>query len=236
MQTRSDIHRHRDVWPCRGYARFLDKIAVSGASGVAEEARAASIPMSSSRTGNRPIQVQAEPTQPLCLFTVTLLSQQVDQTCADTFVAGVGPGAQLVQVAALGQQLSQPLSGVPVAGVGPAAQDLDRLVQVVELGQQISQPDGGVPVAGVDSIQSSYYAEWYGGRRETKACAEIVRPGACRGRFLAPAAGLPSGGGVGLADDPGQGPGQADENEGGRRDRDDQRGPGGRASQAPGSA
>ena len=64
-------------------------------------------------------------------------------------VAGVGPGAQLVEVAALGQQPDQPGGGVLVAGVGQGAQYLNRSVQVAALGQQVGQPGGGVPVAGV---------------------------------------------------------------------------------------
>ncbi len=50
-----------------------------------------------------------------------LLSQQSGQPCSGIPVARVGPGAQLVQVAAVGQQPGQPLGGIPVAGVSPGA-------------------------------------------------------------------------------------------------------------------
>ena len=55
-------------------------------------------------------------------------------------VAGIGPGAQPVQVPAPGQQIGQPPGGGPVAGVGPGAQP----VQVAPFGQQIGQPIGDV--------------------------------------------------------------------------------------------
>jgi hypothetical protein len=49
-------------------------------------------------------------------------------------VAGVGPAAQLVQVAALGEQPGRLPGGIPVAGIGLAAQYLCGLVEVAVLG------------------------------------------------------------------------------------------------------
>jgi hypothetical protein len=74
-----------------------------------------------SRPGDCPVQVQAEAAQPLRLFTAALLVQQPGQPLADERVVGVGPGAQLVQLATVGQQVSQPGGRSPVADVGPAA-------------------------------------------------------------------------------------------------------------------
>jgi len=51
-------------------------------------------------------------------------------------VAGVGPGAQLLQVAAIGQQPGQIQGSVSIAGVGAAAQYQCRLVEVSAPGQK----------------------------------------------------------------------------------------------------
>jgi hypothetical protein len=56
--------------------------------------------------------------------------QQVGEPQSGVLVAGVGPGAQRVEVTALGQHVGQPRGGIHVAGVGPGAQ----LVKVTALG------------------------------------------------------------------------------------------------------
>ncbi|MGH3403546.1 MAG: hypothetical protein ACRDRJ_13765 [Streptosporangiaceae bacterium] len=85
--------------------RYLDTTA-SGAD-AAEEACTGVGSGVCSRTGNRPVWVKAEPTQSLRFFTSALLNQQLRQLRGGIPIAGVGSGAQLVEVAALGQQPGQ---------------------------------------------------------------------------------------------------------------------------------
>ena len=74
-----------------------------------------------------------------------LLYQQLGQRLGETLDAGVGLGAQPVQVTALSQQVGQLPGGVLIAGVSQCTQP----VLITALNQQVGKPPGGILVAGV---------------------------------------------------------------------------------------